>query len=186
MKKVVFLDRDGTINKEIGYLHKKENFEFIPLAKEAIRLLNKNEFMVVVVTNQAGVAKGLYSEEDVISLHQYIQLELSKSDAWIDEFCYCPYHKDGVIEAYKKNTPYRKPGTGMFKMIENKVEIDKANSWMIGDTDNDIEAGKNFGVNTILVSTGYGKRTYEQKICHPDYYVKDIFDAVKLILSENR
>lgn len=185
MKKVVFLDRDGTINKEVGYLHKKEDFEFIPRAEEAIHLLNKNGYMVVVVTNQAGVAKGLYKEEDVWSLHQYIQWKLKKSGAWIDEFFYCPYHRDGIIDAYKKDSVCRKPGTGMLDALEDKIRIDKENSWMIGDTKSDMLAGHNFGIRTILVSTGYGRETYKKGSCQNDYYVKDILAAVKLILTDS-
>ena len=184
MKRVVFLDRDGTINQEVGYLHKKEDFEFIPRAAQAIHLLNENKFMVVVVTNQAGVAKGLYKEEDVLQLHRYMQSELKKLDARIDEFCYCPYHVDGKIELYKKDSEDRKPGIGMFRQIEKKVEIDKANSWMIGDTESDIQAGINFGVHTILVSTGYGRKTYEKGTSGYEYYAMDLWEAVKLILSK--
>lgn len=185
MKKVVFLDRDGTINKEIGYLHRREDFEFIPKAAEAIRLLNENDFMVVVVTNQAGVAKGIYKEKDVLRLHDYIQSELKKVNARIDEFCYCPYHVDGVIEEYKRDSIYRKPGIGMFAQIDKMVGVDKAGSWMIGDMLSDIQAGLNFGIHTILVSTGYGRKNYESGVDQYDYYVSDIFEAVELILSKS-
>lgn len=184
MKRVVFLDRDGTINKEIGYLHRKEDFEFIPKAAEAIRLLNENDFMVVVVTNQAGIAKGIYKENDVLRLHNYIQSELKKANARIDAFCYCPYHADGVIEAYKRDSIFRKPGTGMFEQIDKMFGVDKAGSWMIGDMLSDIQAGLNFGIHTILVSTGYGRKTFESGVDQYDYYVSDIFEAVGLILSK--
>lgn len=186
MKRVVFLDRDGTINKEVGYLHKKEDLEFIPRAEQAIHLLNKNGFMVVVVTNQAGVAKGLYKEEDILQLHRYMQSELEKSDARIDEFCYCPYHADGKIEFYKRDSEGRKPGIGMFRLIEKKVEIDKANSWMVGDMESDIQAGINFGIHTILVSTGYGRETYEKGNSGYEYYAMDLWDAVNVILSNTK
>lgn len=184
MKKVVFLDRDGTINKEIGYLHRREDFEFIPKAAAAIRRLNENDFMVAVVTNQAGVAKGIYKEKDVLQLHTYMQTELKKANARIDEFCYCPYHPDGIIEPYKKDSIFRKPGTGMLDRIDKMVGVDKENSWMIGDMLSDIQAGKNFGVRTILVSTGYGRKTFESGVCCYDYYVNDISEAVEVILSK--
>lgn len=186
MKKVVFLDRDGTINKEVGYLHKKEDLVFIPRAAQAIHLLNRNGFLVVVVTNQAGVAKGYYKEEDILQLHRYMQEELRKVDAGIDEFCYCPYHIDGKIDRYKKDSEDRKPGIGMFQSIEKKVEIDKANSWMIGDMESDIQAGINFGIHTILVATGYGRKTYEKGKSGFEYYASDLWEAVKIILSETK
>lgn len=183
MEKIVFLDRDGTINIEADYLYKKENFEFIPRAVEAISLLNMNGYKVVVVTNQAGISKGLYEESDVIMLHQYIQSELKKVSAWIDEFYYCPYHINAIVKKYKKQSACRKPGIGMFQLVEQKYEIDKKNSWMIGDAITDIQAGVDFGVNTILVSTGYGEQTYLCGNCKYDYYMKDLYEAVKLIVN---
>lgn len=185
MKKVVFLDRDGTINKEIEYLHRIEDFEFIPGAVDAIRLLKEYNFMVVVVTNQAGVAKGIYEEQKVLELHNYMQSELKKGNAGIDEFCYCPYHAEGIVEAYKKDSIFRKPGTGMFDQIDKMVGVNKQDSWMIGDTASDMQAGLNFGIHTILVSTGYGRKTYESGACRYDYYVGDIYEAVKIIVEQS-
>ncbi len=186
MKKVVFLDRDGTINKEIGYLHRIEDFEFIHGAVDAIRLLNEHDFMVVVVTNQAGVAKGIYEEKRVLELHNYINNELKKSNAKIDRFCYCPYHKEGIIEAYKKDSIFRKPEIGMFEKINELVGVNKSESWMIGDTLSDMQAGLKFGINNILVSTGYGKETYKSGECKYDYYVSDIYEAAKIIVKKNK
>lgn len=184
MEKVVFLDRDGTINEEIGYLHRIEDCEFVPRAGEAIRLLNEHHYKVFVITNQAGVAKGLYQEENVHILHQYMQEKLNEMGAFIDGFYYCPYHPDGIVEQYKRQSDCRKPGIGLIKEVEKTMEIDKANSWMVGDMGSDMQTGRNYGIKTILVSTGHGMETYEKQNCPYDYYVKDIYEAVLLLIRQ--
>lgn len=184
MEKVIFIDRDGTINKEVGYLHKIEDCEFIPGAVEAIRLLNENQFKVVVVTNQAGVARGYYSEADVQKLHNYMNTQLNRMNANIDLFCYCPFHPEGIIEKYKKNSVDRKPDIGMLNTAAKQYDIDKLHSWMIGDSITDIQAGKRFGIRTILVATGYGQSVYENGNCLVDFYERDIYCAVRRILEQ--
>lgn len=157
MDRVVFLDRDGTINVEKKYLYKPEDFEFIEGTQEAIRLLNEAGYKVVVITNQAGVARGYYTEEDVDRLHRYINKRLAESGAHIDAFYYCPHHPENGIGKYQIACDCRKPKIGMFLQAEKLFDIDKGNSWMIGDKLIDIEAGKNYGVRTVLVRTGYGR-----------------------------
>jgi len=184
MEKVVFLDRDGTINIEKKYLFRIEDFQFINGTPEAIHLLNQNNYKVIVVTNQAGIARGYYSEDDVKKLHGYINDELYKYKAHIDYYFYCPHHPTEGIGKYKVNCKCRKPEIGMFQNAEKIFPINKKKSWMIGDNKNDIIAGNNFNINTILVSTGYGSSIYEQEIqgLKIDYYASDILEAVKYIL----
>ncbi len=185
MDRIVFLDRDGTINVEKNYLFRKEDFQFIPGAIEAIRLLNRNNYKVIVVTNQAGIARGYYTEEDVIKLHQYINTVLSKYDAYIDSFFYCPHHPSNGIGDYKVECHCRKPNTGLFRQSEVLYQVDKGRSWMIGDNISDIQAGLNYQIRTILVSTGYGHSVYDElsgKI-GVEYYAIDILDAVTYILK---
>lgn len=185
MEKVVFLDRDGTINIERNYLYRLEDFQFIRGVPEAIRKLNEANFKVVVITNQAGIARGYYSEEDVQKLHQYINEELKKNGAYIDCFYYCPHHPKEGIDTYKVNCNCRKPKIGMLLKTEEKYQIDKENSWFIGDNRGDILAGQNYNIKTILVSTGYGKKVYlnDRDGLIFDYYAKDLPDAVNYILS---
>lgn len=182
--KTVFLDRDGTINTEKNYLYRIEDFEFIDGAVEAISLLKKHGYRVVVVTNQAGVARGYYTEADVVVLHQYINCELRKYGAEIDAFYYCPHHPTGGIGKYKQICKCRKPETGMFEKASQDIEVDLENSWMIGDNHGDIEAGKRFGVKSILVRTGYGMKLEEKGFDSYDYIFDNLYEAVKFIVRE--
>lgn len=181
MDKVVFLDRDGTINVEKNYLYKTEDFEFIPGSEDAIRLLNRSGYKVIVVTNQAGVARGYYTEDDVVRLHAYINERLKENGAYIDKFIYCPHHPGKGIGEYKCECRCRKPGTGMFEQAAKLYDIDKTNSWMVGDNVGDINAGRNFGIKTILVSTGYGSTVMSDHQAQYDYYKKDLYEAAEFI-----
>lgn len=155
---VVFLDRDGTLNEEVHYLHRTGDLKLLPGAAEAVARFNKAGYRVIVVTNQAGVARGYYTEEDVKRLHSYLNGELVKSGAHIDGFYYCPHHPEHGIGEYKKDCACRKPGTGMLEQAAADLPagIDKARSVMIGDKLIDTEAGHRFGIKSILVGTGYG------------------------------
>lgn len=186
MDKVVFLDRDGTINIEKNYLYRPEDFEFISGAACAIKNLNDNGFKVVVVTNQAGVARGYYSEEDVNNLHDYIDKRLKEYGAHIDMYIYCPHHPENGIGKYKCICSCRKPATGMFEKAADIYDIDMEKSWMVGDNVGDMEAGKNFGLKTILVSTGYGKKVMAEKKVLFDYYKKDLGEAAEYIVKVSR
>ena len=154
--KTVFLDRDGTINVEKNYLFKTEDFEFIKGSDRAIKLLNDHGYKVVVITNQAGVARGFYSEKEVNKLHKYINQKLEQIGAHIDGFYFCPHHPVAGIGFYKRICNCRKPNTGLFEKAAQDFNVDTGHSYMIGDNIADIQAGNNFGVRTILVSTGYG------------------------------
>lgn len=179
----VFLDRDGTVNKEINYLYRRQDLEFIPGAPEAIEKIRELGFIVIVITNQAGVAKGFYTEEDVNNLHLYMNEKLSDT-THIDSFYYCPFHEDAVIEKYRKNSDCRKPGTGMIKQAVNEfrqkgIEIDLDNSILIGDTRADILTGINAQIGTnIIVMTGHGKR---EDAPESDFIAKDLSCAADYI-----
>jgi D-glycero-D-manno-heptose 1,7-bisphosphate phosphatase len=155
MRKAVFLDRDGTINVEKDYLHQIDYFEFIDGAVEAIRLLNGAGYFVAVVTNQSGVARGYYTEEDVELLHRHIAAELGKSGARVDAWMFCPHHPDGR-GSYSLPCDCRKPLPGMLKEAARRYGIELGSSIMIGDKLADIGAGISAGCRTILVRTGYG------------------------------
>ena len=138
MKPAVFIDRDGTINMEKHYLHKIEDFEFIHGSDKAIKMLNDKGFLVIIVTNQSGVARGFYNEEDVKKLHDHMKQELNKVGAHFDAIYYCPHHDESVIKQYKIDCDCRKPKTGMFNSAKKEFDIDLNNSWMIGDKKEDI------------------------------------------------
>ncbi|MDD2853260.1 MAG: D-glycero-beta-D-manno-heptose 1,7-bisphosphate 7-phosphatase [Desulfuromonadaceae bacterium] len=181
MNSAVFLDRDGTINVEKDYLYLVSDFEFIPGAPEAIRLLNDADLLVVVVTNQSGVARGYYTEEDVEQLHRHITSELAIYGAHIDAWLYCPHHPSGR-GSYSLPCNCRKPLPGMLHEAARRYDIDLEHSTMIGDKRADIEAGQSAGCNTILVRTGYG----EEEVLHvgPETVIcGNLLSAVKSLLK---
>ena len=184
--KTVFLDRDGTINVEKNYLFKTEDFEFIKGSDRAIKLLNDHGYKVVVITNQAGVARGFYSEKEVNKLHKYINQKLEQIGAHIDGFYFCPHHPVAGIGFYKRICNCRKPNTGLFEKAAQDFNVDTGHSYMIGDNIADIQAGNNFGVRTILVSTGYGKKLRDEGGVKYDYYTANLLSAVEYILERDR
>lgn len=191
MEKVVFMDRDGTVNREVHYLHRPEDLVLFPDVPEGIRRLNEHGFRVVIVTNQAGVARGYYKEEDVKNLHEYLNEELKRHGGHVDRFFYCPHHPQNGIGTYKQDCECRKPKTGMFRMAEAFYEIDKAHSYMIGDKLIDTEAGRNYGIRSILIGTGYGEEFYNKVLSgdekrNYDYYGKHFKEAVDWILEQEQ
>ena len=134
--KIAFLDRDGVINKNLinnGYIGKVSDFKFVHGALNAIKLLKLSGYKVVVVTNQSGIARGYFKYRDVQKIHAYIQKRLKKFNTRIDAFYFCPYHIDGIIKKYTKNSKLRKPDNGMFKLANKRFNIDMPESFMIGD-----------------------------------------------------
>lgn len=155
LKRAVFLDRDGTINEESGYLFRQEDCRFIPGAVEALSQLNQAGFLVVVVTNQSGIARGYYTEDDLKQLHIYMEKEIATAGGRVDGWYYCPHHPDYSSDATRCDC--RKPLPGMLQIAADELGIDLGSSWMVGDKIADIRAGKAAGCHTALVKTGYGE-----------------------------
>jgi D-glycero-D-manno-heptose 1,7-bisphosphate phosphatase len=152
--RAVFLDRDGTLNVETGYVHRAEEWEWVPGAIEALRLLNAAGYLAIVVTNQAGIARGLYAEADVAALHAHVAADAQKHGARIDAFYHCPHHPQfGAV----RECGCRKPAPGLLLRAQRDFAIDLARSFMIGDKPGDIAAGRAAGVTPLLVETGYGR-----------------------------
>ncbi len=157
VRRAVFLDRDGTINRDTGHLYRTEDFEFLPEAAEAIAEIKKKGYLAIVVTNQAGIAKGLYSPEDVRLLHKHIDSSLSVSSHIIaDSYYYCPHHPQAVLDEYRCECGCRKPQPGLIlkavsDFAEIGIEIDLENSFMVGNKRSDILAGINAGVGTNIL-----------------------------------
>ena len=176
-KTAVFIDRDGTVNVEKNYLHKIEDWEWIPGVIEAIKKLNRIGLQVIVVSNQAGIARGYYDEQAVKALHRQVEELLEKEQAKIDGFYFCPHHPD-----FSAGGPCRcrKPEPGMLQQASQDFDIDLTRSFMIGDKLSDIEAGRRCGAMPILVRTGYGQQAAEK--CDPSVVIKnDLSDAVQYI-----
>ncbi len=185
MNRAVFLDRDGVINQEPPhYAHKPEQMILIPKSSEAIKLLNKNNFLIVVVSNQAGVAKGYYSEKDVVLFNKLMENKCQEQGAKIDAIYCCYHHPDAKILKYRINCDCRKPKPGMLKIAERELNIDLKQSFMVGDKKSDIEAGKSVGCNTIMVLTGYGKEEIENdNNIRYDSVANNLFEATGYILD---
>lgn len=150
LNKAVFFDRDGTLNVDVGYLFEIEKFEWIEGAREAIKYCNDNSYLAIVVTNQSGIARGYYTEDDVKLLHNFMQSELSKIGAHIDAYYYCPHHPNGVVEAYSIDCECRKPKSKLLEMACSDFNIDRENSLMIGDSKRDVECAFNANIRGVL------------------------------------
>ena len=194
MNKALFLDRDGTIVKEVegnspetlGYLLTVEDVELIPRSAEAIAQARKLGFKIIVITNQSAVARGWLTIEELHKINEkmYSLLLEENPDARIDALYYSPYHKDGIIEEYSKDHESRKPNTGMIKQAETENEISLEGSYMIGDSFSDMQTGINAGLFNILVETGYGKSAHRKCLDEKvkiDFIASNLFDAVQYI-----
>jgi len=192
MKKnaAIFLDRDGTINEEVGYLDSPDKLVIFPSAFEAVRLINQSGRKTIVVTNQAGIARGLFGEGLVEEIHQILQAVFRKKGAFIDAFYYCPHHPTEGFPPYRQSCDCRKPAPGLFLRAARELNLDLSASWMIGDRYNDIEAAHRAGAKGILVKTGYGAEILagagpdtETPAGKPDLIADNILEAVRLILE---
>ena len=157
MKPGVFLDRDGTLLEEAGYLDRLERLVFFPFAIDAVRLLNRGGFAVIVMTNQSGVGRGMYGEDFVIRAHEVMAQRMAEGGARIDGFYYCPHHPTAEIERYRMDCDCRKPGPGMLRQAAADLSLDLSRSYAVGDKWTDVEAGRAAGAQGILVRTGYGR-----------------------------
>ncbi len=177
----IFIDRDGTINVEKNYLHRVEDWEWIPGSVDAIRAFNNAGFLVIVISNQAGVARGLYSETDIHRLHAHVSSELVRRGARIDAYYYCPHHPGFGKD---RDCTCRKPLPGLILKAQKDFDIDLSNSWMVGDTANDVKAGSAAGVRCILVATGYGSEERAKLGAVP--YAENLQVASQLIFSASK
>lgn len=150
----LFLDRDGVINLDKGYVSQISDFEWIPGASEMISAFNARNWYVFVVTNQSGIARGYYTEQDMQTLHQYMLGELNKSGAVVDHIYHCPYHAEGEIERYRKDSFDRKPKPGMLLQAMADYPVKRESSFLIGDKDTDIQAAHAAGVGGFLFKGG--------------------------------
>ena len=187
MDKVVFLDRDGTINEEVNYLYRPEDFRFLPGVPQALKMLTDAGFKLIVVTNQAGVARGYYTEEDVRNLHSYVNQLLEPYGTGIHGFYHCPHHPEHGLGQYKKDCRCRKPGIGLFRQAEADTPVDKGHSYMIGDKLLDTQAGRCYGVPSILVGTGYGAEARRQSLSREyDHFAENLTEAARWILQREK
>jgi D-glycero-D-manno-heptose 1,7-bisphosphate phosphatase len=154
VRPAAFFDRDGVLNVDKGYLYRREDFEWIPGAIEAVKRLNDCGYLVFVVTNQSGVARGYYREEDVVRLHGWMNDELAKHGARIDKFYYCPHYTEGAALEYVKACECRKPLPGLILTAFTEWEVDREKSFLIGDKDSDLAAAAAAGITGYKFTAG--------------------------------
>ena len=190
MKPAVFIDRDGTINEQLGYINHMSRFILLPGVGRAIYLLNRNNYHVVVTSNQSGVAQGYFPVELVHETHELMKRELAKDNAYLDGVYFCPHHPNGVVSGYSKQCTCRKPDTGLIEKAKSDLEIDMEKSFVIGDRWLDIEFACNAGLPGVLVLTGYGKGDLEyvvpSKRTKPVFVAEDLLKAITWLLEQGR
>ncbi len=174
--KAVFLDRDGTICEDVNYLSRPEQLEIFPFAAEAIRLLNENGFLVILITNQSGIARKFLDKNTLCEIHEKVVSELTEQNAKLDAIYFCPHNS-------VDNCACRKPKTGMIKQANEDFSIGLEASWMIGDKAIDVETGFNAGTKTVLVLTGYGRKEIERIKKKPDLIAENLLEAVRKITN---
>lgn len=157
MRPTVFLDRDGTINEDVGYLNALDRLVFIPGALDAIRLLTRAEYQIAIVTNQAGVALGMIDEHVLAELNTHIDSRIRLAGGRIDGWFVCPHSKSATVEKFRLDCDCRKPKAGLFDQAYKTLAVDKSRSCYIGDKASDMGAAANAGLAGILVRTGYGE-----------------------------
>ena len=183
MNKAVFLDRDGTIVEDVGYISSPQQLNFIPGSIEAIKKLNAAGYKVIVITNQAGVARGIVTEDMLQTIDKVMHRQILNGGAHLDGLYYCPHHPEHGVYPYKQACECRKPHTGLIKKAIKDHDLDLSLSFMIGDKASDIEAGKKAGVKTAFVLTGYGTTEKDELKNKPDHIAKNLSEAVKWVLS---
>lgn len=155
LRPTLFLDRDGVLNVDHGYVHRWEDFDWIPGAREAVRRFNEAGWLVIVITNQSGIGRGYYTEGEMHALHQHMQAGLAEAGARIDAFYYCPQHPEAASEAYRHpDPPDRKPNPGMILRALSEWPVDRDGSVMVGDKPADIEAALRAGIRGLLFEAG--------------------------------
>lgn len=180
LRPAVFLDRDGTISEEMGYLNHVARLKIFPYAAEAIRQLNMAGIPVVVITNQSGVSRGIFPESLVHDVHKKMVAELAAGGAWIDAIYFCPHKKDDGCDC-------RKPLTGLLTRAAREHNLDLGNSWVVGDRYADVELAHRAGSRGILVKTGYGLGEYELHAAKwprpPDAVADNLAEAVRILMT---
>lgn len=152
MRKAVFFDRDGTINVDKHYLYQIDDFEFLPEVPRVLGELRKKGYLLILITNQSGIARGYFTVEQMNDLHQYMQCELAKYNAQFDDILFCPHHPQGMIPQYAICCSCRKPGRRLFEEAIKKHDIDSGASIAVGDNDRDLIPAKELGMKCIKIS----------------------------------
>ncbi|HEY3177001.1 MAG TPA: HAD-IIIA family hydrolase [Candidatus Polarisedimenticolia bacterium] len=189
-RRAIFMDRDGTVSDEVGYINHIDRYRMLPRSAEAIRRINDSGFLAFVVTNQAGVARGLFEEPLIHEVHATLKRWLSDAGARLDGIYYCPHHPREGSPPWRQECDCRKPKPGLLLRAAREHDVDLGASYMIGDTVLDIEAARNAGATGVLVLTGYGKGDLKYRMVPrgltPAYVAGDLLEAVGWILEREK
>ncbi len=180
MQKAVFLDRDGVVNEDVDHLNSVSDLHMIPSSVRAIKQLNDRGYIVVLVTNQGGIAKGIIDPRNLEAIHAEMTDHLTRGGARLDGIYFCPHHPQGTIAEYAIVCDCRKPKAGLIYRAAKDLEIDLSKSFLVGDKLSDIVAGKTAGVKTILVNAGHASVDVAQEVI-PDIVAQDLLGAVQYI-----
>jgi len=188
LRPAVFLDRDGTINEQMGYINHISRFRLLPDTARAIRLLNDHALPVVVVSNQSGLARGYFPPELLTEVHEEMKRLLAEHGAFVDGIYICPHHPEADEEKYRLDCSCRKPKTGLLERAAAEMGLDLQRSFLIGDRWSDLQCGVNAGCIPILVLTGYGRGEYRyirpKKEIRPAFVGENLLQAVEWIIAE--
>lgn len=169
------MDRDGVLNEEKGYICSIQDLCIFPYVKECVNRIKRRGYYAIVITNQSGVARGLFTEEELKEMNQYLIQQTG-----VDAVYCCPHHPDGAVIQYRKICECRKPEIGLLKQADLDYHIDMRHSYMIGDRAGDILTGQRMGIRTVLLESGYGSKGLEDQVS-PDYIFKDLSDMVHVL-----
>ena len=187
LKPAVFMDRDGTISEEVGYVNHVSRYRVFPYAAEAVRALNEAGWLAVLVTNQAGVARGYFKEEMIGAVHERLVGELEREGARLDAIYYCPHHPTAGEPPYRQDCDCRKPRPGLLLRAAREHGVDLARSYVVGDKYSDVRLAHAVGATGVLVLTGYGRGEYEYERetwpREPEHVAETLLDAVRWILE---
>jgi len=183
-RRAVFLDRDGTITRDVGYPHRLEDLELLPNASLGLARMAALDYRLIITTNQSGVARGLFTEDAMHAFHRALRELLEQDGIAIDAIYYCPFHPTEGVGEYRRESPLRKPGDGMLRLAAAEHDLDLATSVAIGDKKSDILAGQRAGCHTILVRTGAAGSDAEELPAPPEFVAEDLLDAAGYIEQE--
>ena len=185
----VFIDRDGTLIEEVGYLNHISRLRHLPRSAEAVRKINHSGMLAFLVTNQSGVARRIFDRDLVETVHEEIRRHLGSEGAHLDGVYYCPHHPDAADPRYREVCECRKPKPGMILRAVEEHGADLSRSYLVGDTVTDLEAARHAGITSVLVLTGYGRGELEYRIAHrkihPAHVAEDLSAAVDWILARD-
>jgi len=188
-EKAVFLDRDNTLIEDPGYLSDPGAVKLLPGVELALKGLAQAGYKLVVVTNQSGIARGLLTVEALQAIHEELRRQLADDGAQLDAIYYCPYHPEGSVDAYTRTSEERKPKPGMLLRAAKEMDLDLEESWMVGDSPHDVEAGDRAGCRTVRVrahvGVGHGPAAQADEDVRADFTVRNLVDAARVIVRES-